>query len=78
MEGVLRWILVALAMAALTVSASAQGAGGNNQGMSTKMRNLRPDQKPEDASRRKADDAKYKASLGNMPNRSFDPWKSVR
>jgi hypothetical protein len=68
----MRILIAAMAMALMTVSAHAQGAGGG--------RKHRDTQKAEDSAKTKADDQAYKDALKRIPvpSEKPDPWKSVR
>ncbi len=67
----MRGILTGLALALMMASAAAQGMSGGGK-------RHPPPQRAEDQKKKKVDDTAYKNSLGTLPNKPYDPWKSVR
>ncbi len=67
----MRAILVGFLLAVMTVAASAQGATNHKPPRPTQQQKGEDHPPP-------VDEKDYKASLKTLPEKSYDPWKSVR
>jgi len=68
----MRTLLIALAVASLTLSAHAQegGRGSKHRGGG--------DQKAAQQPKNKANDKDYKSALDRLPDQKYDPWGTTR
>lgn len=77
MEGGMRAIVVAIAIALLTVPSFGQGMGG---GKGSGGRAPPPEEKKVDPEKKKAEEKAFKDAIDRIPvsDKKFDPWGSVR
>lgn len=68
----MRTLLIAAAIALVTMPCHAQGMGGGGKKGGHKQDQATDDQK------KKPDDKGYKASLSRIPDQAYDPWRGVR
>jgi hypothetical protein len=70
----MRYLIAALLIAGLVLSAHAQGMSGMSSGMGGKGHHGQRGDQP----KRKVDDKAYKSALEKLPDKKFDPWGSIR